>query len=82
MTLFTGRRRIDFGGTPGFTLTVGVKMVLGVGLAGAWPSVTSGMMLKPSSKMVNRRIITGDFLFSVKKSRLASAALAQKILCA
>jgi hypothetical protein len=53
-------------------------IVLGVGLAGAWPSVMNGSALQPNSRRAKRRIITVDFLFSVKKSRLASAALVQK----
>ena len=71
-----------FWGAPGFTLIAGVMIVLGVGLAGAWPSVMNGSALQPNSRTVKRRIIAGNFLFSVKKSRLASAALVKKTLCA
>ena len=73
--ILTGRLRAGFGGAPGFTLIAGVMIVLGVGLAGAWPSVMNGSALQPNSRRAKRRIITVDFLFSVKKSRLASAAL-------
>jgi hypothetical protein len=79
---FAGTLRIDFAGTLGFTLIAGVMIVAEVGLAGAWPRAAAGITAKAIRAVRLRKVVTGDFLFSVKKSRLASAVLVQKTLCA